>query len=34
LAGWSLKEIFIGDDDANKYVTRPQRKPYLIPDPV
>jgi len=28
------KELFVGDDDANKYVTRPQRKPYQIPDPV
>jgi hypothetical protein len=29
-----LKELFVGDDEANKYLTRPQRKPYQIPDPV
>jgi len=26
------KEIFPGDDEANKYLQRPQRKPYQLPD--
>jgi predicted dehydrogenase len=29
-----VKEQFVGDEEANKYLTRPQRKPYQIPDPV
>ena len=27
-------ETFPGDDEANTYVSRPQRKPYQLPDPV
>jgi len=28
------KEQFVGDDEANTYVTRPRRKGYELPDPV
>jgi len=28
------KEVFPGDDEANKYLDRPKRKPYELPDPV
>lgn len=29
-----VKEIFPGDDEANRYLDRPKRKPYQLPDPV
>jgi predicted dehydrogenase len=29
-----VAEIFPGDDEANRFLERPQRKPYRIPDPV
>jgi predicted dehydrogenase len=29
-----VREIFPGDDEANRYLERPQRKPYEVPDPV
>ena len=29
-----VKEEFVGDDEANQYVDRPRRKPYVMPDPV
>ena len=29
-----VKELFIGDDDANKYVSRPRRKGYELPAPA
>ena len=28
------REVFIGDDEANALLDRPQRKPYQLPDPV
>jgi hypothetical protein len=28
------KEVFPGDAEANRYLERPQRKPYQLPDPV
>jgi len=28
------KELFIGDDQANQYLQRPQRKPYQLPEAV
>jgi hypothetical protein len=27
-------ETFIGDEEANKYLTRPARKPFEVPDKV
>ena len=27
-------EQFVGDDDANKLLTRPYRKPYVVPETV
>jgi predicted dehydrogenase len=29
-----IKELFIGDDDANKFVNRPRRKGYELPGPA
>ena len=28
------KEVFPGDEEANRYLDRPRRKPYALPDPV
>ena len=29
-----ITERFIGDDEANAFLARPQRSPYAIPDPA
>ncbi|MDZ7616371.1 MAG: gfo/Idh/MocA family oxidoreductase, partial [Patescibacteria group bacterium] len=28
------KEVFPGDDEANSYLERPQRKPYQLPEVI
>lgn len=30
----SVKEVFIGDEDANKYLDRERRRPYVLPDKI